>query len=226
MTVDDALRGQGADPEQLRARRPSIVERAEAALTMAQPLLHPVVLHREFRILAHGESELELEDGAFLRGRAVATRLAEAKRLVVAVCTVGEALEVQVACLFREDPATALVLDGIGSAAVDSLAAQACRRFKDRARAAGLRGAVHCRPGSLEWPTEEAQPQIFDLLDQGLAVGDEVRLLPSLIMQPLKSLTLVLGFTAAPVPAEHECDACAVGGTCRYRSAARRDRDG
>lgn len=220
ITVDEALRGQGADPAQLRERRPFIVERTEAALARGCRLLHPVVLHREFRIVAHGAEHLELDSGPFACGPWAATRLATAERLVAAGCTVGEALETEVARAFAEDPTTGLALDGIGSAAVEKLASQACRRFQAKARAAGLPGAVHCWPGSPGWPTEEAQPQIFGLLDPDFDVGGEIRLLPSLLMRPLKSLTLLLGLTREPVPEEHECHICAVGGSCRYRAAA------
>jgi hypothetical protein len=221
INVDDVLRGQGADPVLTRARRPLLAERAQAALTAAQPLLQPVVLHSELTVVARDAERLELENGQFACGAWVAARLADAERLVVAVCTIGEALETAVARTFTEDPVTALALDGVGSAAIEKLAAQACRRFRTRARREGLRGVVHCWPGAAEWPTEMAQPQIFGLLDPDFDLGGEVRLLPSLVMRPLKSLTLLLGLTREPVPVEHECDVCAVRGSCRYRAANR-----
>lgn len=221
ISADDVLRGQGADPAVTRARRPLLAERAEAALAMAQPLLRPVVLHSELRVVAHDAELLELENGPFACGPWVAARLVAAERLVVAVCTVGEALETAVARTFPEDPVTALALDGVGSAAIEKLASQACRRFQAQARREGLRGVVHCWPGASEWPTEMAQPQVFGLLDPDFDVGGEVRLLPSFVMRPLKSLTLLLGLTREPVPAEHECDICAVRGSCRYRAANR-----
>jgi hypothetical protein len=217
--VDDVLRGQGADPALTRARRPLLVERAQAALTAAEPLLRPVVLSDELLVVGRDAESLQLENGVFACGAFVAARLADAERLVVAVCTIGEALETAVARTFMEDPVTALALDGVGSAAIEKLAAQACRRFQARARRYGLRGVVHCRPGATEWPTEMAQPQLFGLLDPDFDIGDEVRLLPSLVMRPLKSLTLLLGLTREPAPIEHECDVCAVRGSCRYRAA-------
>ena len=120
---------------------------------------------------------------------------------------------------FDGDAVTALALDGVGTAALESLAAQACRRIQLRAGVEGLRGAVHCWPGVRDWPVEEAQPLVFGLFDPHDEIGGLVRLLPSMVMQPLKSLTLFLGLTPQPVQFEHECDVCAVGGSCRYRAA-------
>jgi hypothetical protein len=221
LDADDALRGQGADPAAMRQRSPRIVERAEAALALARPLLKPVVLSSERRIVEHAADHVELEGRPFACGEWAAARLAPAQRLVAAVCTVGEALEAEVVRRFADDPVTALALDGIGSAAVDKLAAQACRRFQRRARADGLRGAVHCWPGSTQWPTEEAQPQVFALVDPGGEYAADVRLLPSFVMRPLKSLTLIVGLTPSARTAEHECDVCAVRASCRHRRAGR-----
>ncbi len=222
ITVDIALRAQGADPEVTRRRRPMIVERAGEALELARPLLQPVVVYDEFAIVGREDEALELENGMFSCGAFVAERLSEAERLVAGVCTIGEGIEREVARLFPEDAVTALALDGVGSAALENLAGQACRRFQKRARRQGLRGLVHCWPGAAGWPIETAQPQIFGLLDPDGDAAGAVRLLPSMVMRPLKSLTLLLGLTPMPVAVEHECDVCAVGASCRYRAARSR----
>lgn len=222
ITVDAALRAQGADPEVTRARRPLIVERTEAALEIARPLLEPVVLYDEFPVAGHRADSLQLDRGTLACGPWVADRLRNAERLVAGVCTIGDELEHEVMRLFEGDAVTALALDGIGTAALESLTAQACRRIQSRGRAEGLRGVVHCWPGVRDWPVEEAQPLIFGLFDPDDEIGGLVRLLPSMVMQPLKSLTLFLGLTAEAVPFEHECDICAVGTSCRYRAARAR----
>ncbi|MEZ5124864.1 MAG: hypothetical protein R2826_01250 [Thermoleophilia bacterium] len=220
LDVDDVLRGQGADPQEMRRRNQRLVERAQAALVEAAPLLHPVVLSVTHDIAAHADDHIVLSSGArFTCGPWAAARLAPATRLVTAVCTVGESLEIEVNRRFPSDPVSGLALDGVGSAAIDRLAARACRRFQRQARTVGLRGAIHCWPGSTQWPTEAAQPEIFALVDPDEVFTDTVRLLPSFVMRPLKSLTLVLGLTSHPVPAEHECDICAVRATCRHRRA-------
>ncbi len=50
LTVDQVLRGQGADPQKLRQRRPALVEIAAWALQEGLPLLQPVVLAQEFQV--------------------------------------------------------------------------------------------------------------------------------------------------------------------------------
>ena len=61
------------------------------------------------------------------------------------VCTVGERIDAEVARTMDDDPSYALAMDGVGSAAVEALAAAACRRFEGEAVAAGLKVACRSR---------------------------------------------------------------------------------
>jgi hypothetical protein len=215
--LDAALRGHGADPADLRRRRPDIAAVSDAAAHEAQGLVRPLVLCRELRILAHAEAFLDLDVGRFRCGPWLARRLAGARALVAAVCTIGPELEDRVNALFAEDPAAALALDGAGTAAVETLATSVCEHFRQEAAERGLRGSIPCWPGSPQWPAEEAQPQLFEFVDPERRQTDKVRLLPSLLMRPRKSLSLLLGLTEEPVPREQDCGVCAVQAACRYK---------
>lgn len=219
-----ALRGAAVDPGVLdRWPAPRVAAAAEA-VAEGERLLRPRVLVRELPVVGRHGALLELEEGSLSCGPSAATRLALVERLVVMVCTVGNALERRVSELFGADPFRAVIMDGLGSAAVDLLLTQACERLLYGREAEGLPGVVYCRPGSDEWPAAEAQPRIFDLVDPRRDLEDVVRLLPSGVMRPLKSVSLLAGLsrraeqTRCP---DEECESCALASACRYRPVRR-----
>lgn len=68
VSVDQVLRGQGADPEAVRRRRPALVEAAEWALGEGQPLLRPAVLLEELVVEELRHEWLSLAGGGRLKG--------------------------------------------------------------------------------------------------------------------------------------------------------------
>ena len=219
--LDAALRAQAADPEQLRRRSPQVVDVTSEALRQAERLISPLVLSRRLAVRGHHPDALELETGWFECGDWVADRLAEAREIVALVCTIGHALEDRVTAVFRSDPGMALALDGAGSAAVDALAAEACERFRRQGAERGLPGTVQCWPGSAAWSTEAGQPLVFGLVDPDGLEADRVRLLPSRLISPIKSVAFILGLTAWITPPEHQCDSCSLAAVCRHRPRGR-----
>ena len=126
LSADDILRGQGADPAVIRARRPRLVDLAERALEAGRGLLQPRVAFSRLKVTGLRHERLTL-DGGVLQGPLIAQHLAAAEDVAVMVCTVGDRLEAEVAQAMDEDPSYALAMDGVGSAAVEALAAAACR---------------------------------------------------------------------------------------------------
>lgn len=90
----------------------------------------------------------------------------------------------------KSDLVYALALDGLGSAGVESLANAACRQFEIEAEEQHLEATIPLSPGMIDWSVEEGQPQIFDLLP---AEEIGVKLTPSWVMIPRKSLSMVMG---------------------------------
>lgn len=156
--------------------------------------------------------------------------------LVIGLVTVGPGIETRVTELATGDsPAAALVLDAMGSAAAeeaaDRLGAVVTARLHGSAEAPeadsgagsipspGPDEAVpgpSCRisPGFGRWSLD-AQVPLFERLPHA-AVG--VRLLPSLLMVPRKSISFAmwLGSEARPVAGLSGCDRCGLE-HCRYR---------
>lgn len=84
--TDQVLRLQGADPQVVRARRPSLVSTAEWALKEGLPLLEPAALFVELPVQALRHERVYLnfqgEDGkqGFLSGALLASHLGAAEK--------------------------------------------------------------------------------------------------------------------------------------------------
>lgn len=212
--VDAVLRGQGADAAILRARRPGLVKVAENALQESYALVQPKVVYDEFEVAGIQHERLLLENDHYIQGRLLTQHLVAANRVIVILATIGGMLEETVSRVWGADMVHALALDGAGSAAVEALANAACQYFETQATQQGLQVSIPFSPGMVDWPVSEGQPQIFQLLGEA---GEIVRLTPSFIMVPQKSLTMVMGIGVDLQSSGRTCDYCTMRGTCRYQ---------
>jgi hypothetical protein len=214
LTVDHVLRGQGADPQRLRQRRPQIAEIAAWALKEGLPLLQPVVLSREFQVQGVRHEDLVLDSQIRLKSVLLTQHLASARKLAVMVCTVGPQLEAVTAEMIATDPLQALALEGVGTAAVELLATQVANRWEKRAQEDSLRVSIPLSPGMVGWPIETGQRQVFSLLNPA-SIG--LRLTEGGMMVPRMSISQLIGFGENMVLQGRTCDYCNLKETCRYQ---------
>ncbi|OGO11163.1 MAG: hypothetical protein A2Y93_02085 [Chloroflexi bacterium RBG_13_68_17] len=214
LRADHVLRGQGADPDVIRARRPRLVAVAEQALRDGLADLSPAVVYRELAAEGLRHETLDLEGGGRLRGPLIAQHLAGARRVIVAVCTVGESIDTKVHQAMETDPVLGLALDGLGSAATEALASAAASRFERQAAIDGMQATLPLSPGMVGWEVSEGQAQIFALVDPSPA---GVVLTPNGMMTPRKSITFVLGIGPGLAGPARACDLCSLHETCRYQ---------
>jgi hypothetical protein len=215
LDADKVLWGQGADPAVIRARRPLLARVADEVIAEGRPLLDPAVLYRRVPVEGVRHERLLLAGGGSLSGPAVGAYLGRANEVVLAVCTVGDALSTRAAQVFDADPVRGLALDGLASAAAEALAEAACCRFEEMAASEGLAAGIPLNPGMDGWPLLEAQQQLFARLP-----ADEigVRLSPSGVMEPLKSVSFAVGLgRAGEIESGRVCDVCTMRETCRYK---------
>jgi hypothetical protein len=196
--------------------RPSGRRDWAAALEEARSLVTPAAaweLHPVRQVL---HDSVVLEGGARLGGGPLASVVGGAAELLVAVCTVGAAISARVRELQGEGQMLrGLLLDDLGSWGVDRVRQQLCRRLEEEAEAAGLRVSTCLSPGESDWPITE-QRVLFTLVD---AASIGVSLSTSLVMSPLKSLSMVMGRGSGPMGHEggSNCDFCAIRDRCGYR---------
>jgi hypothetical protein len=150
-----------------------------------------------------------------------------AEALVIGLVTVGDGIERRATQLLESgDPVAALLLDAAGSAAVEEAADRlgaliAAGDAEGEAAPDGEAPPVGCRvsPGYGRWALESQRPLLALLPHRELGV----RLLPSLLMVPRKSISFAmwLGADARPLTGLSGCARCPLD-TCRYRRAPRR----
>jgi len=214
LDVDSVLRGQGADPAAIRARKPSIIGFAERALAEGLTLLDPVVIYRRLPVESVRHERIRLHGGNFLTGKLVAEHLAAAQEIVVIAATIGAGVEDLTSQMLQRDPMYALALDGFGNAAVETLAVATCHHFSEAAEAEGISASIPISPGTMGWPAEVGQKEIFAVLDT-----DETGLKLSSygVMIPRKSVSMVLGVGPDMMTDASACDYCSMHSTCRYQ---------
>lgn len=214
LDIDAVLRGQGAEPCVIRKRNPQLVDIAQRALEETMPLLEPRTIFQDLEVEKFRHEQLLLDGGSRLSGKLIAEHLRPAVRVIVILCTIGEALEEYATRVASEDIVYSLALDGVGSAAVELLANNACRYFEEQALETGMQTSIPLSPGMMGWSVEVGQPEVFKIL-QPSQVG--VRLSEFGLMIPRKSLTMVLGLGETMSAGGRTCDYCAMRETCRYQ---------
>ncbi len=215
LSVDDVLRGEGADPEIVYLKKPALLKAASSALRIGITKLHPAAFIHTTRIVEHRHGQILLQGGKELVSPLVARHLAGAEQVVLAVSTIGSELEELASTSMEKNPLLGVALDGLGNAAVEILSQQVCMRLGERAQAIGLTVSTPLSPGEPEWPVEVGQPQIFALLDPSRA---GVTLTSGGMMVPKKSISFVVGI--GPEMAQTDlCELCSLRERCRYRHA-------
>ena len=196
-------------------KNPGKLDTFRAALKEIEQSVEPVACWDRFPIHKFLHDKLLLANGVRIGGGPVVPVVGGAEELIVAVCTVGSAVdrlieEAQRARqLFR-----ALVLNDMAAWAVDMVRQKLCLWLEGEAKEQGCHISAPLSPGESVWSVED-QAVIFSLLD---ASQINVSLSPSMVMSPIKSLSLILGTGSQPVGVEgaSNCDFCTIKERCAY----------
>jgi hypothetical protein len=179
-------------------------------------LLQPSIAYEIYTIAEINQRQLPLEDDPEVHNSLLSSVLQQAKELAVAVCTIGPRLEGQASDYFNQgEPLRGTLLDGVGSAAVDSLTEEVCKLVAEKAATRGYEVSSPINPGMPGLPIT-AQRQLLKLVP-AREIG--VNLTSSGIMVPRKSVSMVMGigpkmtkWTRAEV-----CARCHLNRACSYR---------
>lgn len=186
------------------------------ASTARARLLEPATAYEIYPVTGMEPDRVLLEGDAAVSGSLVPSTFPEAKELAAAVCTIGPGLEKQVTEYSRAgETLRATLLDGIGSAAVDILAQEACRFISGEAAKRGLQGSSPVNPGMPGLPITEQ----WHLLELAHAGDIGLSLTSSGVMVPRKSTSLLIAIGPEMktwTPAE-VCARCNLRETCQYR---------
>jgi len=180
-------------------------------------LLEPVCAYEIHPISKVDHDQVSLAGNMVLHSPLLASSLSDAEELVTVVCTIGHKLEKQVTEYLGEGkPLRGLLLDGIGSAAVDSLAQEACTLIQHEALLRNYQASSPFSPGIPGFPITE-QWQLFRLVP---SEEIRVRLASSGTMVPRKSVSMVIGLGEKMTVRKRgeACARCNLSKTCHYRS--------
>ena len=113
------------------------------------------------------------------------------------------------------DVAAQAAADALASALTEQVCDAAESRLRALAAAEGLYLTGRFSPGYGDWPIA-VQPRLAELLDAARRIG--LCVTDTCLMLPRKSVTAVLGLSAAPVTgARAGCGSCALRDKCEYR---------
>jgi len=199
----------------IRPEMKSLILELLASVKQAH-LLEPAVAYEIYSVTKISHNQLCLEGNTVVPGPLLPSLLPEAKELAAVVCTIGPRLEKQATDYFNQDePLRGVLLDGIGSAAVDSLTQEVCKFMAGEASSRGYQVSSPINPGMPGLPITEQ----WQLLKMVPARKIGVSLTSSGIMVPRKSTSMVMGigpqmktWTRTEV-----CAHCSLRKTCPYR---------
>jgi hypothetical protein len=181
--------------------------------------LEPVMAYEVYAVNGVQPDGLCLENNALLHGSLLTSVLSSAKELALAVCTIGPKLEERVTeCFESDEPLRGVLLDGIGSAAMDALTQEVCRFMVHKVSSQGHQASSPLYPGMRGFPISE-QWQLFQLVPAA-AIG--VSLTSLGVMVPRKSVSMVIGIGPRMVnwTQAEACARCNLKKTCAYSVTA------
>jgi hypothetical protein len=158
-----------------------MTETMQEAINLGYYLAKPLVLYDWFSIEKMTLESITLQNGITLNIGCQNKLWQGAELLSVVLCTIGTELEHQVSKLFSTGkPALAMMLDSVGSVAIDNLETQVQQLLCQEAYQSGRLVGPKLYPGSREWPLEEQQV-LFRLLPAeriGIHLNEHCMMIP------------------------------------------------
>jgi len=188
-------------------------------LVMLGDLLAPAIVYELHLISFVSDDLVCLDNGIVFHGSSLSQFLVRAREIAVVVCTIGPTLEKKVNDYFtHNEPLRGLILDHIGTAALDSLAAKACEFINREASFQGYKSGAPFSPGQLDSPILD-QWHLFELVP---AEQIGVQLTSMGMMVPRKSISMVIGMGSKMTTRTRAdiCNRCSLKETCLYRIQA------
>ncbi len=195
--------------------RPGVRAELESVFAEVNDVVRPAACWDVFPTDGFAHDRVRLAGGATLGGGPVVEVVCGAEALALTVVTVGSAVDERIRQLSAGgERFQALVLDELASWAVDQVRQQLYAQLRRQFAARDWRTSSFLSPGESAWSVRE-QRIIFKLLDTsqiGVSLND------SLVMTPLKSLSLMCGAGSRPLGAEGltNCDFCSIKDRCAY----------
>jgi len=216
LSLKEVLRRQGlGGGAKVRPEIKSLIQELLAGLEN-QHLLEPAAAYDLYTVTGMDGSQIELEGGKAVHGPALPAFLPEARELAVIICTIGPRLEKRASEYTKNGQALrGMLLDGIGSAAVDKLVPEVIKLIAAGVAPLGYELSSPVNPGM----PGLAMTEQWNIMELARASEIGVSLTPSGIMIPRKSVSMVIGIGPRMTrwtPAE-VCARCSLRESCPYK---------
>ena len=215
LKLNHILRRQGI---RSHSSRPEMMAITQELLTNVEELhlLEPICSYHIYPVSGVNRDYLCLDNGTVIRGTLLPSLLPKSKDLAVVVCTIGPGVEDKVTdYLEKNEPLWGLLLDGIGTAAIDTLTVEACKSIRQKAVYRGYQASSPLSPGMPGFALSEQ----WTLLQLASAEQIGVSLTSSGVMVPRKSTSVVIGM-GSDMPTwtpDEVCANCCLKEICPYR---------
>ncbi|MEA3359072.1 MAG: hypothetical protein U9R17_06665 [Thermodesulfobacteriota bacterium] len=216
LDLDIVLRRLESGPQE--SLRPDFVTLVKELLAFVEDhhLLMPAMAYQYLPREDFFSESLRLKEIKKLKGSLVSMVLPAARELALVVITIGATLEEKVSEYAKQKALIkAMVLDGVGSAALDTLSLEVLHIIDQDVASKGLKTSSPLNPGMPGIPLSD-QKRLFNLVP---AEKIGTRLNDSQLMIPQKSISMIIGigsdmptWTLAEV-----CARCSLKKTCRHR---------
>lgn len=209
LDIGEVLRYLGVKEDPEGAMAQAVKDEADRLLRAVRPRY----VYRLFPVEHKPESVVLQGSGVTLPGSLAGQMLAQCDQAALLACTLGAGFEAMLRAVQARDMARAVILDACGSALVEAGCDQAEREIADRFP--GLSLTDRFSPGYGDLPLE-VQSAVCAALDTPRRLG--VQVTESLLMNPSKSVTAVIGLAKVPQPARiRGCAYCSLAGNCAIR---------
>jgi hypothetical protein len=213
---DEVLRRQGlGGGARVRPEIEKVINEVLAEVSQGS-LLETDIAYEIYPITAIEPDRILLEGGKAIEAPMLPATFPEAKELLILISTIGPKLEERVTEYAKSGKALrSMVLDGVGTAAVDKLIPEAMRILAAEVAKRGYEISSPVNPGMPGFPMTEQ----WNLLELAPAREIGVSLSSSGVLVPRKSTSMVIGigpkmtrWTRAEV-----CARCSMRKTCPYK---------
>jgi hypothetical protein len=213
---DEVLRRQGlGGGARVRPEIEKVINEVLAEVGQGS-LLETAIAYEIYPITAMEPDRILLEGGKAIEAPMLAAIFPEAKELLILIATIGPKLEEQVTKYAKSSKALrSMVLDGVGTAAVDKLIPEAMKLLAAEVAKRGYEISSPVNPGMPGFPMTEQ----WNLLELAPASEIGVSLSSSGVLVPRKSTSMVIGigpkmtrWTQAEV-----CARCSMRKACPYK---------
>jgi len=201
--------------------KPNVRKDWEIALEDSQKLAQPAAIWDYAPVKEFKHDRIIMENGAVLSGGPVAEVMAGSEQIIVGVCTAGTAIgEAALAAKKNGQMMRSMFYETFGNYVVGMMREEMVVMFEEEIKSQGLHISTMLSPGESTWPINQ-QAELFTLVDAS-KIG--VRLTETMMMDPVKSTSMAMGFGKNPLGSEGatNCDYCTMKDTCPASKAGTR----